>query len=304
MPSSIYEEVTTKIIEQLETGVAPWRKPWSGGSLQMPRNAASNRPYSGINVWLLWLASEAKGWSSGRWATYRAWNRLGGHVNRGEKGTKVTYYNVTKNTVKDRATGEDQEESRFFLRTYTVFALEQCGGEALDTLRTPVSTKEFTDFDPAERAIAATGADIRHGGSSAFYRPSADFIQLPDKASFEAPADYYSTALHELTHWTGAEHRLNRLNKFARFGDDRYAVEELVAEMGAAFLTSAIEVPNTSAMSNSVSYLADWLRVLRADSRAIFTASTAASKAADYILGFSRESEEANEIEESELQEA
>jgi antirestriction protein ArdC len=302
--ASIYEEVTAKIVEQLEKGVALWRKPWADGPLQMPRNAVTNRPYSGINVWLLWMASEANGWSSGRWATYRAWNRLGGHVLRGAKGTKVTYYNVTDKETTDPKTGQEKTEKQFFLRTYTVFALDQCGGDALDSLRTPAPTKDFADFDPAERAISATGADIRHGGERAFYVPASDFIKLPPKASFATEADYYSTALHELTHWSGAAHRLNRLDKLARFGDDAYAAEELVAEMAASFLTAALEVPNTSAMSNSASYLADWLRVLRADSRAIFTASSAASKASDYILAFSRGQQESEAVEEGELQEA
>jgi antirestriction protein ArdC len=304
MATSIYEDVTAKIVAQLEMGVAPWRRPWAGGSTQMPRNAVSNRPYSGVNVWLLWLASEANGWSSGRWATYRAWNRLGGHVSRGQKGTKVTYWNVSDKKTADPDTDHKQPEKRFFLRTYTVFALEQCNGESLEQFSTPPSTKQFVDFEPAEKAIAATGAEIQHGGERAFYAPTSDFIKLPAKASFTTEADYYSTALHELTHWTGHQARLNRLDKLARFGDDTYAVEELVAEMGAAYLTAAVEVPNTSAAANSASYLADWLRVLRADSRAIFTAATAAQKAADYVLAFSRKSHEMEEVEERELQEA
>ncbi len=304
MATSIYEDVTAKIIEQLEMGVAPWRKPWTGGNTQMPRNAVSNRPYSGINVWLLWLASEANGWSSGRWATYRAWNRIGGHVNRGEKGTKVTYWNVSDKKTVDPDTNGKQTEKRFFLRTYTAFALEQCGGDALERLYTSLSTKQFIDFEPAEKAIAATGADIRHGGERAFYAPASDFIKLPPKASFATEPDYYSTALHELTHWTGNQNRLNRLDWLARFGDNRYGVEELVAEMGAAYLTAALEVPNTSAAANSASYLADWLRVLRADSRAIFTVATAAQKAADYILAFSRGAAASEEVAEGELQEA
>jgi len=298
MSTTIYEEVTAKIIGQLETGVAPWRKPWAAGSMEMPRNAASNRPYTGINVWLLLLS----GHKSGLWATYRAWSRLGGHVKRGERGTKVTYWNVTDDETESDAGGKPKK--RFFLRQYTVFALEQCGGDALERFQTPAPTKQFTDFEPAEKAIAATGADIRHGGGRAFYAPVADFIKMPPKVSFASEADYYSTALHELTHWTGNEHRLNRLDKLARFGSDAYAVEELVAEMGAAFLTAALEVPNSSAMSNSASYLADWLRVLRSDSKAIFTAATAAQKAADYILAFSRGSLESEEVEAGELQEA
>ena len=304
MSSSIYEDVTAKIVDQLEKGVAPWRQPWKGGAFQMPHNAVSNRPYSGINVWLLWLASEAKSYSSGRWATYRAWNRIGGHVNRGEKGCKVVYYNVTDKEKTDPDTGKQKSEKQFFLRQYTVFNLDQCGGEALDKFRTPAPTKQFIDYAPAENAIAATGADIRFGGERAFYAPASDFIKLPVKTSFAGESDYYSTALHELSHWSGAQHRLNRLDKLARFGDERYSIEELVAECSACFLCAALEVPNTSAMSNSASYLADWLRVLKSDSRMIFTASSAASKAADYILAFSRGQQESEGVEEGELQEA
>ena len=304
MPSTtdIYAETTDKIIAQLEKGVAPWRKPWAGASNGMPRNAASNRPYSGINVWLLWIASYAGDWSSGLWATYRAWDRLGGHVKRGERGTKITYWNVTEKEVIDPVTGQKKKDKRFYLRQYTLFALEQCGGEALDRFHAPATTKQFIDFVPAEQAIAATGAEIRHGGQRAFYSPGSDFIRLPYKASFETEGDYYSTALHELTHWTGNPNRLNRLDKAAQFGDDNYAFEELVAEMGAAFLCATLDVPNTSATTNSAAYLADWMRILRADSKAIFTASTAATKAADFILAFSGKG--SSPIEEEEMQEA
>ena len=300
--NDIYRETTDKIIAQLEKGVAPWRKPWNCGAPRMPQNVVSKRAYNGVNVWLLWLASEHHGWTSGLFATYRQWQELGGFVRRGETGTKITYWNIQKKTDKDKTPDDDEAKKRFFLRQYTVFALDQCGGDDLDRFRTPTPVGDFANFAPAEDAIAATCASIKFGGNRAYYSPSRDHIQLPIKSSFKDQAAYYSTALHELSHWTGHEGRLNRLDKLARFGTQSYAMEELVAEMSAAFLTSALGVPNTAALTNAAAYIADWLDVLRHDSRAVFTASTAATKAADFILAFSGKG--GSPIEEEELQEA
>jgi antirestriction protein ArdC len=298
--ASIYETITNQIIAQLESGVAPWRKPWatSGGG-GMPHNVMGRR-YRGVNVLLLWAASEAKGYSTQKWATFNQWRNLGGHVNKGEKGTQIVFWSVSEKTERDEETGEESALRRFFARYFTVFNLDQCGGEALDRFRCKRPVREFTDFTPAEEAIAATGADIRHGGGAAFYSPSSDYIQLPLKGSFEREAAYYSTALHELVHWSGHEDRLKRLDKLARFGDATYAAEELVAELGASFLTASLGVPNCGIQDNAA-YLQHWLKVLRGDNRAIFTASTAASAAADYILGFSRPAEPADSEEEAVL---
>lgn len=297
--TNIYEEVTNQIIAQLEAGVAPWRKPWATVGGGMPANIVSGNAYRGVNVVLLWGTSQAKGYDSNLWGTFRQWKKLGGHVNRGERATKIVFWRVVEETVTDRATGEEQEERRFFARQYSVFNLDQCGGEKLDRFRpVPVEPNEFQDFGPAEEAIAATGADIRHGGGQALFSPLKDYIQLPVKESFKAPANYYSTALHELTHWTGHESRLDRLEKLVRFGDQSYAAEELVAELGAAFLTATLGVPNAPIQDNAA-YLDHWLEVLKSDSKAIFTASTAATAAADYILSFSRETETAEDEQET-----
>ena len=159
-----------------------------------------------------------------------------------------------------------------------MFNLDQCGGDALDRFRVALPTGGFVDVDPAEDAIAATGAEIRHGGNRAYFDVLGDFVQLPIKDSFNSPAAYYSTALHEIIHWSGHESRQNRIDKLARFGDANYAVEELIAELGAAFLTAAVGIPNERTLDNSTAYLATWLAVLRSDNRAIFTAATAASQ--------------------------
>jgi len=257
----------------------------------------SNRAYRGVNTLTLWAAAEEKGFCSNMWATFRQWKSLGGYVQRGEKGTRIIYWNVVTETVIDRDTGDETEERRFFAREFHVFNVEQTGGVALDRFRVTRPVREFTDFQAAEDAFAATGADIRHGGNRAYYDLNGDFIRLPIKEAFESEASYYSTLAHEEIHWCGAPHRLDRLDRLARFGDKSYAAEELVAELGGAFLTAAVGIPNERTLEDSAAYLGDWLSVLQSDSKAIFTAATAASEAAEYILSFS-EVEEAEELEE------
>ena len=297
MNNDLYKQITDKIIAQLEKGVAPWQQPWAtiGGGL--PMNVVSRKTYRGINTMLLWAMAEEHGYESSLWGTYRQWDMLGGHVNRGEHGTKIIFWNVTTGAVLDKNTGEERDEKRFFLREYTVFNLSQCGGTALDRFRVARPTTKFIDFGPAEKAIAATGADVRHGGNRAFFNTSEDYIRLPTKEAFASPANYYSTALHELSHWTGHETRLNRIDKLARFGDRSYAMEELVAELGSAFLTAALGVPNARTLDDATAYLAHWLEVLKSDSKAIFTVATAASAAANMVFSFSQTLQPAEEPE-------
>jgi antirestriction protein ArdC len=294
--ADLYQHVTDRIIAQLEIGVAPWQQPWASLGGGMPMNVASRKHYRGINVLLLWDAAQGRSYQSNLWGTYRQWDLLGGQVTRGERSTKIIFWTVMSKATTDQTTGEEKDEKRFFCREYSVFNLDQCGGAALDRFRVSRPVGGFVGFGPAEEAIAATGADVKHGGHRAFFDPTNDFVQMPLKETFNSPAAYYSTALHELTHWTGHESRLNRINKLARFGDQIYAAEELVGELGAAFLTASLGIPNQRTLDNSTAYLANWLAVLKSDNRAIFTAATAASAAADYVLSFSR----AVEPEESE----
>ena len=295
--NELYQQVTDKIIAQLEKGVAPWQRPWAtiGGGL--PTNVVSRKHYRGINTLLLWSAAEEHGYESSLWATYRQWDMLGGHVNRGEHGTKITYWNVINKTTIDQNTGEEKNDRRFFCREYTVFNLDQCSGEALNRFRVARPVRDFIDFQPAENAIAATGADVRHGGSRAYFNILNDYIQLPIKDAFASTASYYSTVLHELAHWTGHESRLNRIDKLARFGDRSYSAEELVAELAGAFLTAALGIPNERTLDNAAAYMGHWLEVLRSDNRAIFTAATAASAAAELVLSFSQKVEAEEESE-------
>jgi len=286
--NEIYESVTQRMIEQIESGAPPWRRPWMTVGTGLPRNAASGRQYNGINVWLLLTAAEAKGYDSALWATFNQVKfQLGGFVRRGEHGTKIVYWNMVKEVVTDPVTGEDEERKRVFARTFTVFNLCQCGGEALERFREPeVPARPFADYEPAEQLIERSGAEIQFGGGNrAYYDIVGDCIQLPEKHRFDTEADYYSTVLHELSHWTAPEHRCGRTFG-QRFGDQDYAFEELVAEMSASFLCATLEIENTAAEQQSASYLAGWLRVLKADRTAIFTASRMAAAASDYLLSF------------------
>ena len=294
----IYQAVTDKIIRAIEAGTPPWRQPWIARDCGLPRNAATGRGYNGVNVWLLMLTAQAHGYDSGLWATFNQWKGLDAYVCKGEKATKIIFFNVIRETVTNRNTGEEEEQRRFFLREYSVFNACQCGGTGVERLRRPaLPAKPFINFAPADEVIAATEADIRHGGNWAYFNIDGDFIQLPEKAAFASESDYYSTALHELAHWSGHATRLNRLNKLARFGDQSYSMEELVAELAAAYMTAALNIPNTAAEKQSASYLAHWLSVLRADRTAIFTASSQAAKASDFVLGHGQASDEPVEEE-------
>ena len=295
--ADIRANVTNKIVAALQSGAVPfWRQTWAKSENSgSPTSAVSGKPYSGVNWLLLSLQSHQSKW----WSTYNGWKSLGGQVRRGEKAvTGVIYKPVTKTRINDQG---EEEASRFaFLKTFTLFHISQVDGDLKPFRDSALSNSgaKFMDIDPAEEAFRATGADVRFGGGRAFYSPSSDFIQLPPKASFEKAHEFYSVLAHETVHWSGNEKRLNRLNKFARFGDEAYAVEELVAELGAAFLSTELGVTQSDNLENVTAYLGHWLKVLQRDHSAIFTAASAASKAADFILGFSRP-EGAEEVEEA-----
>jgi len=285
--NEIYDSVTQRMIEQIESGTPPWRRPWMTVGSGLPRNASSNRQYNGINVWLLLTAAEAKGYDSNLWATFNQVKyQLGGFVRRGQHGTKIVYWNIISETATDPITGEEEEQKRVLARTFTVFNICQCGGEGLERLREPEApARPFTDFEPAEQLIRESGADIRFGGNRAYYDIVGDYIQLPEKYRFDSEADFYSTAMHELSHMSGHESRLDR--KFGlKYADASYSMEELVAEMSAANLCSTLGIENTAVEQQSASYLADWLKILKADRTAIFTASRMAAAASDYLLSF------------------
>jgi antirestriction protein ArdC len=243
------------------------------------------------------ITAGARGYDSNLWATFRQWKSLRGFVQRGERATKIVYWNIITETATDPFTGEQEEQKRIFARQYSVFNLCQTGGAALDRFREPAApAKPFTDYEPAERLIESSLARVVHGGNKACYDIVADCIHLPEKHRFDSEADYYSTAMHELSHWTGHESRLNR--EFGlRFADSNYAVEELISEQSAANLCATLGIENTAVEQQAASYLSDWLRILKADRTAIFTASRMAAAASDYLLSFCSV-EEAEELEE------
>lgn len=279
----VYSRVTSKIIADLEQGVRPWHKPWSAsnasGNIIRPLRA-NGQPYRGVNVLLLWGEADAKGYRSPIWMTYKQAATLGAQVRKGEHGSLVVYADKLTRTETD-SEGHETERDIRFMKGYTVFNTEQVDGLPAHYYAKAEAPSPVERIPQAEAFFAATGARVQHGGNRAFYAPHPDFIQMPPAESFESPESYAATKAHELTHWTAHPSRLAReLGK--RFGDDAYAAEELIAEMGSAFLCADLGItPETR--DDHASYLDHWLKVLKADSRAIFTAASQAQRAADYL---------------------
>jgi len=299
--ASLYDEVTRRIVAELEAGRFPWVQPWgraeaAGLTPGLPRNAHTGRHYSGINVLILWGAVIEHGFPSQGWLTFRQALEAGGNVRKGERGTCVVYADrFTPEAEKERAreSGEgDGGQTSFrgndvprakaipFLKRFTVFNVAQCEGLRPRLAPEPVPLPEREIVRQAEEVIAASGVDFRIGGSRAFYAPGEDYVQVPPQPAFYEQVNYYRTCLHELTHATGHPTRLGR-DQTGAFGSRDYAREELVAEMGAAFLCASLGIVPTVRHAD---YLAGWLDVLRADNRAIFRAARQASKAADWLL--------------------
>lgn len=288
-------EVTAKIVAQLEAGVAPWVRPWSVDAvpLAMPSNAASKKFYRGANVLLLWAAGDAGGYSDPRWLTFKQAKDLGGSVRKGEKGTHVVFWKFFE-TDKIDADGEKQRIP--MARWYTVFNVEQCDGLEVEPLVKPAQPEPrafVLEMSKALPLVEAAGASIKHGGDAAAYSPSTDTIRMPHAHKFQDMASYEGTLLHEAAHWTGHEKRLDR--KFGkRFGDDAYAMEELVAELGAAFMCASLGVVGKL---QHAEYLGHWAKVLRADKNALFSAASQAQKAATLVLDAGRVQDEESEQE-------
>lgn len=271
---NIHKEVSDRILAAMETGELPWIKPWSSlGSGSMPRNAISQRAYSGANVALLWMAADAKGYASNRWLTYKQASEAGGNVRKGEKSTSIIYASTFE---KENDKGEKDRIP--FLKSYAVFALEQCDG--LDHLHEkPVEINKGERDNLCEAFLKDTLADLRHGEGRAYYNHKGDFIMLPPFSTFTDSNGYYATALHELVHWSGHEARCNR--QFGkRFGDQAYAAEELVAELGAAFMCAEF---GFDAVTQHAAYVQNWIKLLKDDPRAFITAASKASASVEYL---------------------
>ena len=285
---TLYQEVTDKIIAELEAGRVPWVQPWgttaAKAALAMPKNAATRRRYSGINVLILWRAVIECGFAGQSWLTFRQALGLGGNVRKGEKGTTVVYADrFVPDEERRRAEREgDEAEAIPFLKRFTVFNTDQCEELPEDLATAPPPVPAGLILPQAEALIAATGSDFRIGGERAFYSPAQDFIQVPRPESYFEPINWHRTALHELGHWVGHPSRLAR-DLSGTFGSKLYGQEELCAEMSSAFVCASLGIVPTVRHAD---YLGAWLDILKEDNRAIIRAASAASKAADYLLAF------------------
>ncbi len=283
----IHAEITNRLIAAIEKDPGRPQMPWrrGAGPLWMPVNAESGKPYRGINVVSLWVAAEAAGFSSPIWATYKVWSQLGAQVKKGERGSPVVFYKEY-DTEPDPDDAEDDGKRRV-ARGYWVFNCSQVDGYA-----PPDAPEKLGPVERLQRAqafIAATGARIAYGGAQAFYRPSTDTIHMPDEALFTGTDTMsrtealHAVEAHELVHWSGARHRLGR--EFGkRFGDRAYCAEELVAEIGSALLCAELDITQ-DVRADHAQYLAQWLELMKEDSRAIFTAAAQASRAVEYLEG-------------------
>ena len=278
-----YAEVTARIIAALERGTVPWRHPWRARGL---RNAVSHRPYRGINLLVLSLVSMEEGYEDARWLTFRQAEQLGGHVRRGQHGTRVVFW---KWPARDEERDGDPDERRGpafpLMRLYTVFNVAQCEGLALSD---PEAGGEFDALECAESIVTgyADGPGIFHDAEAAYYVPSRDEVHLPSRSAFRDADGYYATLLHELAHSTGHPLRLDRegYQESAPFGSPVYSREELVAEFAAAFLCQEAGV-DASRLDQSAAYIASWLRALEDDRRLAVAAAGQAQRAVDHILG-------------------
>lgn len=282
----VHQEVTDTIIAQLEKGTIPWRQPWNGHSkmnFDLPYNAISNNFYQGINIVLLWGAIHEKQFDCAEWATFKQWSEQKESIRKGEKGSTIVYYDVLE---KEDDKGEIQKIP--YLKAYKVF--NRCQLASYN----PQEAKPETEIAPLARRIEIadsfvenTQAIIEYGAKEAFYRPSEDKIYMPaieafrDTENCTATEGLYSTLLHELVHWSGADKRMNR-TKGKRFGDNQYAVEELVAELGSAFLCSEFDIA-TVEKGDHAAYISNWLKVLKDNKYCIVTAASEASKAVNYM---------------------
>lgn len=287
----IYSRITNQIIAALEQGVKPWTQPWNAahaaGHVSRPLRH-NGQPYGGINVLTLWASAMTGHFSAPIWMTFRQAIELGGHVRKGEKGAPVVYANTISKTEADESTGDDVERTIPFLKSYTVFNVEQIESLPGHFYALAESTRNPDErIIDAERFFAASRADIRHGGDSAYYSPALDYIQMPPFDAFRDAQAYYATLAHETCHWTKHATRLDRDFGRKRFGDDGYAREELVAELGAAFLCADLGLALED-RADHAAYIGHWLAVLKDDKRAVFTAAAHAQRAADYLHGLTR----------------
>ncbi len=283
--SDIRQAITDRLVAALRTtDNIPWRRPWRATGPRLPTNPVTGRTYSGINVITRWLTAQEKNYPLDVWASYRQWASAGAQVKKGERAERIVYYSQVERRGADEG-GVEKIETFPLLKTWTVFNVSQVEGAAVEQFRDLPPAVPFTDENRTEfdRAVAATEADVRHGGDRAYYRRLPDdFVRVPHEERFKSFAAYAETVLHEVGgHWT--EHRLG--------WSGSYALGELRAEIAACFLAAALHIPDGGDLTNHAKYLESWLRALGDDPRVIFRAAAAASRAAEYFLSFSRPQE-------------
>ena len=268
----LYRSVTDAIVAELEAGAVPWVRPWKGTNL-MPTNAATKKRYYGINIPILWYSAEKRGYEHHLWLTYRQALEMGAQVRQGEHGSHIVYTSTYTKVV------EDEAAQRRFLKAYTVFNISQIDG--LPPPPSPIIGTQIERNGHADQVITSTGAVIHYGGNTACYIPSLDVVKVPKPDAFPDAASFYATTFHELGHFTAHPSRLDRDLK-SRFGTQSYAAEELVAELCSAFLCASIGIQGEL---RHAGYIDNWIQLLKDADRAIFTASSNASRAADYVYG-------------------
>ena len=288
----VYQIITDKVLQALDEGTVPWRKPWRGGSAGQPKSLATRKPYSGVNVWLLTMSAQAAGYTSPYWVTYKKAQDLGGQVRKGEKSTVAVFWKCYEKERTNDA-GSVVKEEFWLLRYYRLFNVDQCDNldpKKLPVDAVPVDEKEL-DFEPltACESIVANmpkRPEITHSGERrAYYRPSADEVHMPDKKHFENEPLYYSVLFHELGHSTGHSIRLNRKESgIAAFGSSSYSKEELVAEFASCMLCGIAGIESAT-IENSASYIDGWQKAIKKNRKLVVLAASAGQKAADYIRG-------------------
>jgi len=280
----VYQVITDRILERLESGIVPWQRPWNAKT-DWPKNLVSKREYRGINVFML----HSQGYASPFWLSFNQTKDLKGFVQKGSKGSPVIFWKKSEYTKENKDTGEQELRTGFLLRYYTVFNVEQT--EGIDPDKIPQVNEQpelnFTPIEICEQVIESMPKrpEITNSSTKAYYSPRSDKVSMPKKESFIGEAEYYSTLFHELTHSTGHESRLNRstVTEGHFFGSTEYSKEELIAEMGAAFLCGYCGIENKT-IDNSASYIQSWLKKLRNDKRMVVIAAQQSQKAADMIL--------------------
>ncbi len=280
----IYSQITSKIIEELEQGVRPWVKPWSGGGEVMRPLRHNGEIYSGINVLILWMEAQTRGYVQPTWMTFKQAKSLKASVKKGEQGARTVYSNrATKKEVLED--GEEVADNYWYLKQYTVFNIEQIEGlpDSYYGKNEPIK-RDIKRLKRVDDFVELTDARVKTGGFRAFYHPGSDYIQMPEVQYFKDSEAYASVLLHELTHWTGHRSRLERSFKGSSFGSPEYAREKLIAELGAAYLCADLGVaPDGEVRADHAGYIETWISVLREDKRAIFRAAAEAEKAVGFL---------------------